>query len=155
MLSKISLKNFKKPIDKSFNLCYTIYVKQELTTKNFINLEEMEMTKAQEAVIKTVESYMLNRMCKRNEDNRYEVKRKEVDEITENTVSLVIETGLKGDEGTMAAILCRDMVHLFIGKKGGVSCYVKARSGSRKGQQVLYTDGWLGCCHRSMEEFRI
>lgn len=113
------------------------------------------MTKAQEAVIKTVESYMLHRMCRRNEDDRYEVKRKEVDEVTENIVSLFIQTGLKGDEGTMASILCRDTVHLFIGKKGGVSCYVTARSGPRKGHQVEYVDGWLGCCHRSMEEFSI
>ena len=114
------------------------------------------MTREQESVINAIEAYMLHRYVigKRDDEKRYEIKYKQVDPITENTISLVIETGLIGDEGTLAAILCRDRIHVFVGKKGGVRCYVTARSGPRKGKIVEYVDGWLGCCHRSMEENR-
>jgi hypothetical protein len=35
-------------------------------------------------------------------------------------VFLVTEYGMKGDEGTMAALMCRDYRHFMIGKRGGV-----------------------------------
>ena len=113
------------------------------------------MTKAQELTIKVIEDYMLNRMCNRNRNNRYEIKRKEVEEITENLVSLVIQTGLIDDDGTWASLLLRDTIHVFIGKKGGTFCYVTAKRGPNKGKSITYTDSWLGCCHRSMEDFSV
>ena len=110
------------------------------------------MTKQQERRIAQIENYMLSLHCRRNGENDYEIKYRQADQLTENIVSLVVEVGMKNDEGTYAALLCRDRIHVFIGKKGGVRCYVTARSGPQKGKQVEYTDDWLGCCHRSMEE---
>jgi len=50
----------------------------------------------------------------------YEFKKWEVKDY-QSFVSLVFETGMKGDEGTMAAIFARDRAHLFIGPRGGVT----------------------------------
>ena len=52
--------------------------------------------------------------------DNYEIKKFETKEF-QYFVSLTIETGLKDDEGTMAALLCRKHRHGFIGKRGGVS----------------------------------
>ena len=110
------------------------------------------MTREQERVINQVRNYMLTRYGKREGDLRYEMKQEQIEDIGYGVVSVVFETGMINDEGTWAEIICRDRVHLFIGKKGGVRTYVKARSGANKGKTVEYTDNWLGCCHRSMEE---
>ena len=50
----------------------------------------------------------------------YEIKQWEVEEY-ETFVSLVVEVGMIGDENTYAAIYARDRLHVFIGKKGGVT----------------------------------
>ena len=113
------------------------------------------MTREQERVINQVRNYMLTRYGKREGDLRYEMKQEQIEEIGYGVVSVVFETGMINDEGTYAQIYCRDRVHLFIGKKGGVRTYVTARSGANKGKAVEYTDNWLGCCHRSMDEYRI
>jgi hypothetical protein len=39
-------------------------------------------------------------------------------------LSLAIEVGQKGDEGTMAAMLCRTRVQVFIGRHGGLTTYL-------------------------------
>lgn len=52
-------------------------------------------------------------------DDKYEIKVWETDE-NEYFVSLIVEYGLKNDEGTMAEIFCRNRAQLFIGKRGGV-----------------------------------
>lgn len=52
--------------------------------------------------------------------DEYEIKLWEVKEC-EYFVSLVVEYGLKGDEGTMAKVFGRDRAHLFIGKRGGIT----------------------------------
>lgn len=56
---------------------------------------------------------------------KYEIKRYEVDELECGLVSVVLEVGMIKDEGTYAAILCRDYVHLFVGKRGGISYFDK------------------------------
>ena len=50
----------------------------------------------------------------------YEFKQWEIEEY-ETFVSLVVEVGMIGDENTYASIYCRDRLHVFIGKKGGVT----------------------------------
>ena len=50
----------------------------------------------------------------------YEIKQWEVEEY-KTFVSLVVEVGMIGDENTYASIYCRDRLHVFIGKKGGVT----------------------------------
>lgn len=49
----------------------------------------------------------------------YEIKRYEVDDC-KYFLSVFMEVGKVGDEGTLASVLCRDNVHLFIGKRGGI-----------------------------------
>ena len=58
----------------------------------------------------------------------YEFKVWEVEDCG-SFVSLVLETGMKEDEGTMAAIFCRDRAHLFVGPGGGITypMYTKRR----------------------------
>jgi len=76
------------------------------------------MTKSQERAIARIK-----RMC---EDTlfyggpeEYEFKKWDVDE-NEYFVSLVFETGMKGDEYTMAEVFCRNRAQLFIYPRGRV-----------------------------------
>lgn len=57
-------------------------------------------------------------------DENYEIKYYEVEEW-EHFVSVVLEVGMKNDEGTYASVLCRDRVHLFIYKKGRIQYSTK------------------------------
>lgn len=50
----------------------------------------------------------------------YEIKQWEIEEY-DTFVSLVVEVGMIGDENTLASIYGRDRLHVFIGKKGGVT----------------------------------
>lgn len=68
---------------------------------------------------------------------KYEFKKWEVEDCG-SFISVVLEVGMKEDEGTMAELLCRDRAHLFIGRGGGITypMYTK-RSGS-------FTRRWNG-----------
>lgn len=68
--------------------------------------------KALERIKKLVEKEFYSDQC--------EIKRWDMNE-NEYFVSLVVEYGLKDDEGTMAEIICRDRCQLFIGKRGGIT----------------------------------
>lgn len=69
--------------------------------------------------------------------DKYEWKEFKHELLEWGVVSLVMEIGRKNDEGTMAAILCRSRVHIFIGRKGGLYAYGK---GGKKltGDDVLW-----------------
>lgn len=49
----------------------------------------------------------------------YEIKELKIEEY-ESFVSFYLVTGMKGDEGSLAACLCRKYRHCFIGKRGGI-----------------------------------
>lgn len=53
-------------------------------------------------------------------NDNHEVKKFEVTDC-DYFISVVVETGIKNDEGTLAAIYCRDRAHLFIGKRGAIT----------------------------------
>lgn len=53
--------------------------------------------------------------------DKYEVKKFELVENEHGTISLYVQAGMIGDEGTYAAILARDTLHIFIGKRGGIT----------------------------------
>ena len=76
------------------------------------------MTKAQEIAVAKLRK-MAESMHGHCSDS-YEVKEWEVEE-NEYFVSLYFSVGIKGDEGTLAAVIGRDSCHLFIGKRGGVT----------------------------------
>ena len=75
------------------------------------------MTKAQENAIARIKRMAEQTLCY-SED--YEFKEWEVKE-NEYFVSVLLETGLKNDEGTWASIIARDRAHLFVGKRGGIT----------------------------------
>ena len=50
----------------------------------------------------------------------YEIKQWVIEEY-DTFVSLVVEVGMIGDENTYASIYGRDRLHVFIGKKGGIT----------------------------------
>ena len=52
--------------------------------------------------------------------DKYEIKKWQLEEF-ETFVSVIVVVGMKGDEGTMAEIFCRERAHLFIGKRGGIT----------------------------------
>lgn len=60
------------------------------------------------------------------EKGSYEIKKYEVDE-NEFFVNVILEVGMKNDEGTYASIVCRDHVQLFIYKKGRIEYPTRKR----------------------------
>lgn len=76
------------------------------------------MTNAQLATIKKIEKNIPYFDFYSEDD--YEVKQFEITEC-DGFIDVYIVTGMKGDDGTMAAVLCRKYRHGFIGKRGGVS----------------------------------
>ena len=82
------------------------------------------MTKAQERAIEKLKK-MAEREFFYGGADKYEFKQFEVNVLNhwKDIVSVTIETGLKGDEGTMAAVLCREYCHVFVGPRGGVTWY--------------------------------
>lgn len=103
------------------------------------------MTNEQERKIKEIEKIMINLV---GHPETKEIKQKEVKETDYGVVSMYISVGEIGDEGTMAAILCRQTAHVFIGPKGGCWTYSRARSGKNKGKDVRYDDNVHGVCWR-------
>ena len=73
------------------------------------------MTNAQERALARIKALVKQEFY----SDKCEIKKWEVHE-NEYFVSLVVEYGLKGDEGTWAEIFARDRCHLFIGKRGGI-----------------------------------
>lgn len=90
------------------------------------------MTKAQEKAVERIKT-----MAKKDlffGDN-WEIKKFEVTEL-EYFVSVYVQTGIVGDEGTLASIVARDSCHLFIGKRGGITYPYTGRNGwTRKSLQ--------------------
>lgn len=76
------------------------------------------MTKSQEQALNTIKKLTEKHM--KGCYNNAEFKMWEVHE-NEYFVSVVLEVGEIGDEGTMAAIFGRDHAQLFIGKRGKIT----------------------------------
>ena len=73
------------------------------------------MTNAQEKALQRIKNLVESEFY----HDEMEIKTWKIDE-NEYFVSLVLEYGMKNDEGTLAEIFGRNRAHLFIGKKGGV-----------------------------------
>lgn len=95
------------------------------------------MTKNQELRVKQIRQYVEeNDMFKGNPD--YEFKEFSVEEMDNGIVDVYSVTGRKNDEGTMAEALCRNYRHIFIGKLGGMTTYVRGK-GTKKSTTL---HGW-------------
>lgn len=107
------------------------------------------MTKQQERRIAQIEEIMMNLI---GYPETKEIKEKSVEELgVGGIVSMVIEVGDKNDEGTLAAVFCRQRAHIFIGPKGG--CYTHTRS-RRDGSYIRYDDTPSGVCWRCVLDSR-
>ena len=87
------------------------------------------ITKQQTKAIENIKR-LAKKLHERHAD-KYEIKKFEIHE-NEYFVAVVVETGMKDDEGTMAEILCRDSAQLFIGKRGGITYPVSKKMADGK-----------------------
>lgn len=56
------------------------------------------------------------------------------------SISISVETGLKGDEGTLAAIFARTRAQVFVGPRGGLRAFLCGRCRPIKLWQVPHLD---------------
>lgn len=78
------------------------------------------MTKSQAKAVEMIRKEAERTLFFGSDKSIYEFKEWTVEE-GEYFVNVVLEVGRKGDEGTMAAIVCRDRAQFFIGKRGGIT----------------------------------
>jgi len=95
------------------------------------------MTKYQEKAVERIKRYIEEHDLHGN-DERYEFKEFTVEETDYGTVIVYSVTGLKNDEGTMAAIFCRRRRHIFIGKRGGL----KSSKWDSEKKKSINLQGW-------------
>lgn len=96
------------------------------------------MTKSQEKTIERIRRRIPNDLFFGDD---YEVKQFRIEDC-EYFINLVIETGMIGDEGTLA-VLTRDNVQMFIGKHGGVTYPVNKKDGTMITRQFGKHDSLL------------
>lgn len=77
------------------------------------------MNEAQERAVEMIRTGMMEEFDLSHGAGRYELKQFVVHEH-ETFVSVVAEVGMVGDEGKWSEIFCRNRVHIFIGKRGGM-----------------------------------
>lgn len=99
------------------------------------------MTKAQEREVERIRRMAERSLFFGTDKSKYEFKTWEVNE-NEFFVEVRLETGLKGDEGTMAEVFGREFAQLFIGKKGGVTYFKTIRD--KDGHYVRSSQRRLG-----------
>jgi hypothetical protein len=80
-----------------------------------------ELTKKQAEVIEWIREHVLDRKYGHTAAS-YEIKRFEVTlpQVAKGRAFLVVTTGMKNDEDTLAEALCRDYRHIMIGSSGGL-----------------------------------
>lgn len=86
------------------------------------------MTKSQERVIERIRTEVLKTFDFSNGKGEYEYKQFEVHDC-KYFIAVVAEVGRINDEGTLASMLCRNRVHLFIGKRGAITYPVNTKDG--------------------------
>lgn len=89
----------------------------------------MALNSKQQAAADRIRERILDARYGHTKDS-YEIKRFEIHQRADLQMAfLVVETGLKNDEGTAASILCRDYRHILLGVKGGVELLNPKRKG--------------------------
>lgn len=100
------------------------------------------MTSKQEKMVNQIKNdiirYDFHDHRKGIENSSYEFKEFKVEDHGE-FVSVYSVVGLKDDEGTMAACICRTYRQIFIGKRGGVHTYDNRKKGG-KAALTSYSD---------------
>ena len=83
-------------------------------------------------------------------DNDHEIKIWKVEDYG-YFVSVVVEVGLKGDEGTFASLIGRNRAHIFVGPKGGLSYITK--KGKKKA--LKFINLWEVHCAQNYQSRRL
>lgn len=78
------------------------------------------MTPAQEKAIRTIKAEMFQSFDMSRGGGEYEYKLFRVNEYTQ-FASVVGEVGMKGDEGTLAELMCRSRIQLFVYRDGRIT----------------------------------
>ena len=84
----------------------------------------LTVTAAQAAIAEKLVLSLFPQMTEH--DDSYEIKEVSWSLISDKVMSLTVEVGLVGDEGTMASIFGRSRKHVFIGPRDGTSTYTRA-----------------------------
>lgn len=82
------------------------------------------MNAKQQQAIEDFKKEAFRRHCNGKPDT-HEFKCIEVKELEGGIVSLIVEIGRKGDEGTAASLFARDRYHVFIWDRGGLRALTK------------------------------
>jgi hypothetical protein len=98
------------------------------------------MTKAQEKAVEKIRRYVEERDLHKRNPN-YEIKTFEVKESEQgyDFVEVYCVSGMKDDDGTMAAVCCRVTRQIFIGPRGGLTAY-KHEGGTKAKTLKGWTD---------------
>jgi hypothetical protein len=80
------------------------------------------MNATQERVVEQIKTYILINDCHKYSPD-YEIKQFDVEQTSYGKVMVYAVSGRTGDDGTLAACLCRKHRQIFIGPKGGVKAY--------------------------------
>ena len=102
-------------------------------------MNENTITKAQEKAIDNIKK-LAEKLHERHAD-KYEIKKFEIS-ANEYFTDVLVEIGMKDDEGTMAEIFCRERAQLFIGKCGGITYPVSKQL--KNGKWKHYTKRFEG-----------
>ena len=97
------------------------------------------MTRAQERAIERLKNTFLGLY---GYPETKEFKYEKIEEFENGVVYVSLEVGSKGDEGTLASIICRNNLSVLIGKKGGYYNYSDSKSHYRK----TYNSAVDVCC---------
>lgn len=103
------------------------------------------MTSKQEKMVNQIKNDIIcydfhdHHICGNIENSRYEFKTFQVEDHDYGVVSVYSVVGLKDDEGTMAACICRTYRQIFIGPRGGVKTFDNRKKGG-KAELTSYSD---------------
>lgn len=77
------------------------------------------MTIKQKQKIQNIRDSVVSTIYGKQSEN-YEIKQFKITESEYDIVSIIIELGMKNDEGTLAECLCRNTAIIFVGKNGAL-----------------------------------
>lgn len=84
------------------------------------------ITRSQLATLDTIKARFWRRVTLGPQyEEKYEWKEFKAELLEWGAISVVMEIGMKNDEGKMSSIFCRYRVHLFVGRKGRLFAYGK------------------------------
>ena len=91
------------------------------------DIASVPMNERQRRIVDLIQQRFLLRQHGEAHAESYEFKRFEVSAWAGERVALAVESGRKGDAGTMASVFCRRSFFVVIGPRGGVEVHDSKR----------------------------